>query len=234
MLGAVVVHPDKREGFALAPEPIVKGDGEKNNDCERNAAKRLLSDVRREHPHLKRVVEEDALASNGPHNKQLKGLGLRFILGAKRADHEALFEWVEATQRLKPSAVTPVEHSDEGGVHHRFRYLNGVPLNETPFELEVNFAGVLGAPARWAGVALRVGHRPAYLRTVAVRFAALDVSGGQAALPEVSDRRQCPARGIASCLKRAIVCRAEHGSLPVYQPYPLKDKLGRVDEFMKF
>ena len=115
MLGAVVVHPDKREGFALAPEPIVKGDGEKNNDCERNAAKRLLSDVRREHPHLKRVVEEDALASNGPHNKQLKGLGLRFILGAKRADHEALFEWVEATQRLKPSAVTPVEHSDEGG-----------------------------------------------------------------------------------------------------------------------
>ena len=25
------------------------------------------------------------------------------------------------------------------GVHHRFRYLNGVPLNDTHFELEVNF-----------------------------------------------------------------------------------------------
>ena len=139
MLGAVLVHPDKREVFPLAPEPIVKGDGAKKNDCERNAAKRLLSDVRREHPHLKLVVVEDALASNGPHIKHLKWLGLRFILGAKRADHEALFEWVDATQRLKPSAVAHVEHSDEGGVHHRVRYLNGVPLNETHFELEVNF-----------------------------------------------------------------------------------------------
>ena len=101
MLGAVLVHPDKREVFALAPEPIMKGDGAKKNDCERNAAKRLLSDVRREHPHLKLVVVEDALASNGPHIKHLKELGMRFILGAKRADHEALFEWVEATQRAQ-------------------------------------------------------------------------------------------------------------------------------------
>ena len=46
---------------------------------------------------------------------------------------------MDATQRLKPSAVAHVEHSDEGGVHHRVRYLNGVPLNETHFELEVNF-----------------------------------------------------------------------------------------------
>ena len=123
MLGAVLVHPDKREVFALAPEPIVKGDGAKKNDCERNAAKRLLSDVRREHPHLKLLVVEDGLASNGPHIKHLKGLDLRFILGAKRADHEALFEWVEATQRLRHGAVKQVEHTDEQGIHHRFRFL---------------------------------------------------------------------------------------------------------------
>ena len=139
MLGAVLVHPAKRAVFALAPEPIVKGDGAKKNDCERNAAKRLLSDVRREHPHLRLVVVEDGLASNGPHIKHLKGLDLRFILGAKRADHEALFEWVEATQRLGPGAVKHVEHTDEQGIHHRFRFLNGVPLNDTHFELEVNF-----------------------------------------------------------------------------------------------
>ena len=48
------MHPDKREVFALAPGPIVKGDGAKKNDGERNAAKRLLSDVRCEPPHLKR------------------------------------------------------------------------------------------------------------------------------------------------------------------------------------
>ena len=32
-----------------------------------------------------------------------------------------------------------VEHTDEQGIHHRFRFLNGVPLNDTHFELEVNF-----------------------------------------------------------------------------------------------
>lgn len=38
MLGAVLVHPERREVIPLAPEPIVKGDGESKNDCERNAA----------------------------------------------------------------------------------------------------------------------------------------------------------------------------------------------------
>ncbi|MCY4344606.1 MAG: transposase, partial [Gammaproteobacteria bacterium] len=48
MLGAALVHPDFREVFALPPEPILRGDGATRNDCERNAAKRLLRDVRRE------------------------------------------------------------------------------------------------------------------------------------------------------------------------------------------
>ena len=139
MLGAVVVHPEQREVFPLAPEPIMKGDGATKNDCERNAAKRLLADVRREHPHLKLIVVEDGLASNGPHIKLLKSLDMRFILGAKPADHTALFEWVESTERMNTGAVRYVEHTDEHGVHHRFRYLNAAPLNDTHFELEVNF-----------------------------------------------------------------------------------------------
>jgi len=43
MLGVVLVHPDDKRVFALAPEPILKPDGKKKNDCERNAAKRLLT-----------------------------------------------------------------------------------------------------------------------------------------------------------------------------------------------
>ena len=89
MLGAVLVHPRHREVFPLAPEPIVKADGASKNDCERDAAKRLLKDVRREHPpHPRLIVVEDALASNGPHIELLKALDLRFVLGAKHGDHE--------------------------------------------------------------------------------------------------------------------------------------------------
>jgi len=42
MLGAVIVHPEHKTVIPLAPEPIIKQDGVKKNDCERNAAKRLF------------------------------------------------------------------------------------------------------------------------------------------------------------------------------------------------
>lgn len=134
MLGAVLVHPEQREVIPLAPEPILKQDGQRKNDCERNAAKRLLTRLRREHPHLKCIVVEDALASNGPHIKQLQSLNYRFILGAKPRDHTALFHWVETSE-----ATQTWNHTDEQGVRHRFRYHNAVPLNDTHFDLEVNF-----------------------------------------------------------------------------------------------
>lgn len=134
MLGAVLVHPEHAEVFPLAPEPILKQDGAKKNDCERNAAKRLLSDLRRAHPHLKLIVIEDALASNAPHIRHLQALGLRLILGAKQSDHALLFDWVETNEQTRETRFT-----DETGVRHHFRYLNGAPLNDAQFELEVNF-----------------------------------------------------------------------------------------------
>jgi len=134
MLGAVLVHPDHSEVFPLAPEPILKQDGARKNDCERNAAKRLLTDLRREHPHLKLIVVEDGLASNAPHIRQLQALDLRFILGAKQSDHTVLFDWVAATPGTAEATFT-----DEKGFRHRFRYLNGAPLNDANFDLEVNF-----------------------------------------------------------------------------------------------
>ncbi len=134
MLGAVLVHPEQREVFPLAPEPIVRADGARKNDCERNAAKRLLTHVRREHPHLKLLVVEDALASNGPHIRLLQSLDMRFVLGVKPGDHKHLFAWVEAT----PGTRT-FETVDTDGVTRRYRYLNGAPLNDAHFGLEVNF-----------------------------------------------------------------------------------------------
>lgn len=133
MLGAVLVHPEHKEVFPLAPEPILRADGANKNDCERNAAKRLLTDLRREHPHLKLIVVEDALASNGPHIRHLQALDLRFILGVKQGDHPVLFDWVAASEH-----TTETTFSENNGFRHRFRYLNGVPLNDANFDLEVN------------------------------------------------------------------------------------------------
>ena len=133
MLGAVLVHPEHREVFPLAPEPIMRADGSNKNDCERNAAKRLLRDVRREHPHLKLLVVEDALASNGPHIRLLGELDMRYVLGVKPGDHAELFHWVDVTEATRTVEV------EKDGTRFRFRHLNGAPLNDANFDLEVNF-----------------------------------------------------------------------------------------------
>jgi len=64
LLGATMVHPAHRVVIPFAPEAIVQQDGHTKNDCERNASKRLLEKLRREHPQLNLTIVEDGLASN--------------------------------------------------------------------------------------------------------------------------------------------------------------------------
>lgn len=133
LLAAVLVHPSKRVVIPLAPEPITKSDGTKKNDCERNAGKRLLESIRREHPHGRFIVVEDSLASNGPHIKLLQSLKMSYLLGAKASDHRFLFDWVDHSEPKRYEVRTP------DGKHHEFRFINKVPLNDTHFDLNVNF-----------------------------------------------------------------------------------------------
>ena len=87
LLGAALIHPDKREVIPLMPEPIIKQDGTEKNDCERNAAKRFITQLRQDHPHLKVIVTEDSLSSNAPHIQWLQEHDLHYILGVKEGDH---------------------------------------------------------------------------------------------------------------------------------------------------
>ena len=136
MLGAVLVHPDHREVIPLAPEPIEKQDGSEKNDCERNAAKRLLRKIRQEHPHLKLIVVEDGLASNAPHVRELQQLNMHFILGAKPGDHPFLFAQVIAA--FEAGRVTTISWTEDD-VLCEISFLNDVPLNESNQDVRVNF-----------------------------------------------------------------------------------------------
>lgn len=136
MLGAVIVHPDIKEVIPLAPEPIQKQDGNTKNDCERNAAKRLLPKIRRQHPHLKFIVIEDGLASNGPHVRDLIDNRMHFILGVKPGDHAFLFEQVEAARRQGRS---PKLSRKEGEITAEVSWVYSVPLNESNPDLRVDF-----------------------------------------------------------------------------------------------
>jgi hypothetical protein len=129
LLGAVIVHPDLNTVLALAPEAITRPDGATKNDCERNAAKRLLRQVREDFPHLKLRVLEDSLASNGPHLELLRELNLRYIISVKEGDHAALFEAVQ--EQLRLGQCQEWEYTDADGVEHGYRWVNEVPLNQT-------------------------------------------------------------------------------------------------------
>jgi hypothetical protein len=138
MLGAALIHPDKREVIPLMPEPIVKQDGTSKNDCERNAAKRFVTKFRQDHPHLKVIVTEDSLSLNAPHIETLQAHNLHYILGVKEGDHAFLFEQVAQAERA--GRVTYYDREDhKNKVHHRFRFVCNMPLNASNQDLRVNF-----------------------------------------------------------------------------------------------
>jgi len=138
MLGAALIHPDFREVIPLMPEPIIKQDGTEKNDCERNAAKRFIAKLRRDHPHLKFIITEDSLSSNAPHIETLHDHGCHYILGVKEGDHAYLFKQVQAAEEA--GRVTSYDRHDRAaGVVHRFRFVNDMPLNESRSDVRVNF-----------------------------------------------------------------------------------------------
>ena len=138
-LGACLVHPDHKEVIPLCPEMIQKQDGDTKNDCERNAAKRFLGKLRKEHPHLKLIVIEDGLSSNAPHIQDLKAHNIHFILGVKPGDHEFLFKHVgQAVDEGKAIEFCCVDEKNSK-ILHKFRFVNEIPLNGSNKDLLVNF-----------------------------------------------------------------------------------------------
>ena len=170
MLGAVLVHPDFPEVLPLAPEPIQRKDGQKKNDCERNAAGRWFKRFRKDHPHLPVIVVEDALSSNAPHIRDLRAAHCHFILGVKEGDHKHLFE--QFRQRLAADEVEIVEDVDASkGITHGYVFANGLTLNESSEE-KVNFLQYLemhddGEERQWTFV-VDLELRQANVRRVAV------------------------------------------------------------------
>ncbi len=88
----MIVHPYQKTVLPLDFEPIVKSDGDTKNDCERNAAKRLLPAINQLYSNRPFTVLEDALAPNGPHIQLLIDYGMDFIINIKPVGNASLFE----------------------------------------------------------------------------------------------------------------------------------------------
>jgi Transposase DDE domain len=139
MLGAALVHPDKAEVIPLAPEPIIKQDGQTKNDCERNAARRFLQRFRQEHPHLPVIVVEDALSANAPHLRDLHEARVHYILGVKEGDHAYLFEEVRQREESGDGVTWVTIEGSDPKVRQVYTIVPGVAVNESNRDLKVTF-----------------------------------------------------------------------------------------------
>jgi len=137
ILQSVIVHPDMRQVLPLAPEPIQNTDGNKKQDCEVNAGKRMVANIRKQHPKLPIIIVGDGLYSKQPFIDAVKQSRMSFILVAKPDDHKVLFEWVRELQALGDGGS--LEQTDKKGRKHRYRWINNVPLNGSKDADNVNF-----------------------------------------------------------------------------------------------
>ena len=118
------MHPDKRQVIPVMPEPIANTDGTLKQDCEINAAKRFIKQLKADHPRLGIIVVGDGLFSKGPMIDQVLQAKMNFLFVAKPDDHRYMMEWIGAFDHL-----AQVTSTDLKGRQHQYTYINQVPLN---------------------------------------------------------------------------------------------------------
>jgi hypothetical protein len=138
LLAAAIIHPDKKTVIPFAPEAIIKETDATKNDCELNASKRLLKQIKKEHPRLPICVVEDALYAKAPHIKLLNSLSYRYIIGVKEGDHAHLFKCVQEKIKLNEDNESDI-YNEETKITHGFRFINDLPLNKSNLDVRVNF-----------------------------------------------------------------------------------------------
>lgn len=135
LLGASIVKPDMKTVIPICPEAIIKQDGDTKNDCERNAAKRLIKKIRQDYPELSIIIVEDALSANEPHINLLRTNNCEYILGAKPGSNKFLFKKFNFEKRRNNIQNYLIKI---GKITHEFEFINQVYLKGTG-SLKVNF-----------------------------------------------------------------------------------------------
>jgi hypothetical protein len=138
LLVATLVHPDKKTVLPLFNEPIVKEDGKSKNDCELNAAKRLLPALKKAFPRLEIIISADALLVNGPFLELLRNQGFSFIIRFKEGNNKTLMETVQSC--LQQEKTDEFETYDKDNERLRgYRFINDLPLNKTHADMTINY-----------------------------------------------------------------------------------------------
>lgn len=128
-----IMHPDCSEVIPFMPEQIVNTDGATKQDCEMNAAKRLIEKIYKGFPQLGLLIGGDALFSKQPIIEDILAYKMHYLFAAKPSDHQCMMEIVDF-HRLNQKI-----YFDEKGRKHFYEWVNDIPLNGNKPTVMVNF-----------------------------------------------------------------------------------------------
>jgi len=136
-----IAHPDKKRVLPLFNEPIKKKAGQTKNDCELNAAKRLLPELKKAFPRLKIIILADALFANAPFIKLVKGQGFKFVIRVKFGNNKTLEKAIQTHFIKGNTNEFEVMHSKEKNkkVLRDYHFINQIPLNNTHPDCLINY-----------------------------------------------------------------------------------------------
>ena len=117
-------------------EPIRNGDGEEKQDCEHTAGKRWLLAHGQEYRWLKPTLLGDDLYSDQPFCELVVQAGMSFLFTCKPDSHPWLTETVENSCLEEKTVKQWTGRKRQTCV---YRWINGVPLRDSPDALPVNY-----------------------------------------------------------------------------------------------
>ena len=136
MVAAVLVKAKEETVLPLNPEFIRNEDGEKKQDCERNAGKRWLENNAQRYKWLNPIVAGDDVYADYPTCTAILGKGLHFLFTCKPESHKWLHDSIDegCLEKKTVRTWTGREH-----LEYRYQWYNGVELREELPTLKVNY-----------------------------------------------------------------------------------------------
>jgi hypothetical protein len=133
---AVIIHPDQKTVFPIWVEPVIRQNGSSKNDCELNAAKRLIGHLTKYFPNAEFVVTQDGLFTNGPYIQLLEEAGIEFIFTAKSGSLPGLLKAFD--QEKKTGRVQTHRLENPNGSIHSYQWSAQMNLNASHPDCKVN------------------------------------------------------------------------------------------------
>jgi hypothetical protein len=133
VLAATLAHPSAKKPLPLLLEEIRREDGTEKQDCEVNAAKRLIPQLVKQHPHMDLVFVGDGLFSKAPMVQLIKNSGASYILVAKPTDHVSLETDLRGLRLC--GGVNRLEIISKDKCRRVYEWASDVELNESSKEI---------------------------------------------------------------------------------------------------